>query len=473
MIEVGLQRARRVHLVGVGGSGMSAIASVLLDLGHAVSGSDVRDSGVLRGLAERGAQIRVGHDAAAVIGAQVVVVSTAVPDSNPEVCAAREAQIPVIPRAEMLSELMRFKHGVAVAGSHGKTTTTALIAHVLAWAGLEPTAVVGGRVWDWEGASAKTGAGPVIVVEADESDGSFLALRPTWAVWTGAEAEHLEAYGGSFDALQDAFVTFANQIPFYGTVFACVDDPAVRSCLPRIRRRWVGYGEAEDAHVRVRDVVFEGPITTFRVEADGVSTPVRSGLLGRHNVQNLTAAFALAREIGVPFAQVAEAAASFRGVDRRFSIRGEANGVLVADDYGHHPTEIATTLAGVRSAYPGRTIRVGFQPHRFSRTRQLFERFANCFDGARSVCISPVYGAGEPADPEPLTERLAGAVCAHGIPACAVGSTEALVDRLVEASSPGDVVVLFGAGDIHRCSHQVIERLGPSLEFIFSNEMDQ
>jgi UDP-N-acetylmuramate--alanine ligase len=453
-------RARRVHLVGIGGSGMSGIAELLLDLGYRVSGSDLASTPITSRLADRGAVVRVGHDADHVRDVDVVVVSTAVPRSNPEVEAASARRIPVIQRAEMLAELMRLKHGVVVAGSHGKTTTSAMVTVALTAAGLDPTSVIGGQPVGWM-SSARVGASDLLVAEADESDGSFLHLPPTFALITNIDPEHLEHYGGDPSALDDAFVEFSARVPFWGSLTLCADDAGVQRILPRVNRRFVRYGASDDADLRLTDVQVDEEGTTYRVRPrGGAEITGHLSLFGRHNALNALGAMTLARELGVAPAISVQALAEFRGVDRRFTVRGEIGGVRVVDDYAHHPTEIRATLEAARSAHPGRRIRVGFQPHRFSRTRDLMNEFAASFGDADEVVLTPVYAAGEAPVEGATSTALADRLAVRGAPGVrTVPDLDALVDVLSGDAREGDLVLLLGAGDVHRCAVRILAQL--------------
>ncbi len=461
-------RVRHVHFVGIGGIGMSGIAEILRSLDFDVSGSDLKGSDTTKRLEGLGVRVDVGHRAGNVQDADVVVISSAVRPDNPEVVEARARQIPVIARAEMLAELMRLKHGVAIAGSHGKTTTTSLVATVLRAAGLDPTVVVGGKV-NALGSNARLGQGDILVAEADESDGSFLRLTPTVAVVTNIDPEHLDHYG-TFERLQDAFVDFVERIPFYGLGVLCLDHPTVQSILPRLARRHVTYGLSAQADYRAMHVSFEGLSTRFeafrRTERLGEFV-VR--MPGAHNVLNTLAAIAVADEMEVPLDVVRDALASFGGVQRRFTIVGEsAEGITLVDDYGHHPAEIEATLEAARRAYSGgdaygtggRRIVVAFQPHRYSRTATLFKDFARAFNRADVLLLSEIYAGGE----EPIEgvrgASLADSVRAHGHHDVTFVPTRAQVtDVLEERVRPGDLVICLGAADINRCAPELLERL--------------
>jgi len=431
-----------IHFVGIGGIGMSGIAEVLLDLGYPVSGSDLRESDVTRRLAMRGARIGFGHQAENVALADVVVVSSAVRPDNPEVAAARARDIPVIPRAEMLGELMRVKDGVAVAGSHGKTTTTTMIAVILAEAGLDPTAVIGGQARAF-GSNARLGQGEILVAEADESDGSFRHLFPTVALITNIDREHLDHFGTEA-ALFDAFLDFAEKVPFYGLVVIGADNPTAARLAPRLTKRHTTYGlGAGDWRGEILEA---GPTgTRFRIRVkDRPHGEARVRMPGVHYAANALGALCVADFLGVPFVEAGQALASFQGVDRRFSVRGEAAGVLVVDDYGHHPTELAATIAAAR--LHGRRLLVAFQPHRYTRTRDLLADFAPALSGATEVVLTDVYAAGERPIPGADATALlatfpAGAPVRH-VP------RKALTAALVAAARPGDLVLCLGAGDI-------------------------
>ena len=394
-------KVRHVHFVGIGGAGMSGIAEVLLTQGYQVSGSDVAASAATRRLTELGARVCRGHAADNIAGADVVVASTAVAPDNPEVVAATTKGIPVVPRALMLAELMRLKQGVAVAGTHGKTTTTSLIASVLAEGGLDPTFVIGGRLLS-AGANARLGKGEFLVAEADESDASFLVLQPVLAVVTNIDADHMETYGHDFARLKEAFVNFLLRLPFYGVAVLCIDDPNVREIMPQLAKTIVTYGLADDAQLRAHRVEHvSGKMRFIARGASGADLPVELNLAGVHNVRNALAAIAVGRETGVADAAIAKALAEFRGVDRRFQRYGEiaagegAGHYALIDDYGHHPVEMAATIDAARAAYPGRRVVLAFQPHRYTRTRDLFEDFVRVLATADAVILTEVYPAGE------------------------------------------------------------------------------
>lgn len=442
-------RVRHVHFVGVGGIGMSGLAEILRNLEFEVSGSDLREGENTRALVALGVRIDVGHRAENVTAADVVVYSSAINPNNPEIVCAHERGIPVIPRAEMLAELMRVKYGVAIAGSHGKTTTTSLVATVLRAAGLDPTVVVGGRMASF-GSNAKLGTGDLLVAEADESDGSFLRLTPTIAVVTNIDPEHLDHYG-TLQSLKDAFLAFIEKVPFYGLAVLCLDHPNVQQLLPRINRRHVTYGLSQQADYSARDVRIEGIRTTFRAFRYGRDIGdfcVR--LPGLHNVLNTLAAIAVADELEVPFDILREALSSFHGVARRFSVVDEPCGITLVDDYGHHPAEIRATLAAARRAFSGRVL-VAFQPHRYTRTANLFDDFAQAFNDADEVLLADVYPAGEQPILGADSSHLAEAIKEHGHHSVAYMADQALMAaRLASSAQPGDVVLTLGAGDINK-----------------------
>ncbi len=453
------RKDHRIHFVGIGGIGMSGIAEVLLNLGYRVSGSDLRETPITRRLAALGARVHRGHAAEHVGDATVVVVSSAVSPENPEVAEAHRRGIPVIPRAEMLAELMRMKYAVAVAGAHGKTTTTSMVGAVLTEAGLDPTVVVGGRLRS-AGTNAVLGRGEFLVAEADESDGSFLALVPTVAVITNIDREHMNHYG-SEEALERAFVDFANKVPFYGAVVVCLDDPRVQALLPEVRKRVIPYGLSAQAEVSARAIETSGARTRFEVLVRG--TPVGSvdlAVPGLHNVRNALAAVAVAEELGVDPGLACRALSAFQGVERRSQVVGEAAGVVVVDDYGHHPTEIQAVLAALKEAYGRRVVAV-FQPHRYTRTADLLDRFATCFYDADTVLVTDLYAAGEAPIEGVTAEALVESLRTHGHrDARYAGALEGVPEAVAEAAGPGDLVVTLGAGSIGSLGGRILERLG-------------
>ena len=453
---------RHIHFVGIGGAGMSGIAEVLLNLGYTVSGSDAAESSATRRLSRLGARVALGHAPEQIEGADAVVTSTAVRSDNPEVIAARARRIPVVPRAVMLAELMRLKQGVAIAGTHGKTTTTSLVASVLAAGGLDPTFVIGGRL-NSAGANARLGGGEYIVVEADESDASFLNLMPVMAVVTNIDNDHMETYGHDFARLKGAFVDFLSRLPFYGHAVLCIDDRHVREILPFVSKPVLTYGFAADAQYRAVDATAEGTQMRFTALREGASAlAVQLNLPGRHNVANALAAIAVATELGVADGAILAGLAGFTGVGRRFARYGEVaiagGSFTLIDDYGHHPVEIEATLAAVRGAYPGRRVVLAFQPHRYTRTRHCFEDFVRVLSTADALLLAEVYAAGEAPIVAADGRSLARALRVAGrVEPVFVESIEAMPQAIVDAARPGDVVVTMGAGSIG----QVAGRLAP------------
>jgi UDP-N-acetylmuramate--alanine ligase len=458
-----LGRTRRVHFVGIGGIGMSGIAELLANLGYDVSGSDVRQSETTERLTSLGARVAIGHDASHIEGADVVVTSSAVAQDNPEVVAARRALVPVIPRAEMLAELMRLRVGIAVAGAHGKTTTTSMVALMLERAGLDPTAVIGGRLSAF-GSNARLGSGQYMVVEADESDRSFLKLSPAFAVITNIDREHMETYG-TFDRLVEAFRDFANRVPFYGAVAACVDDPPVAALVSMVSRRVVRYGFATGADVQGFDAKSDGfrsscgvRYRSFDLHAEVTEGRLEIGVPGRHNLLNALAAVAIGLELGVSFDRIATALAEFRGAERRYQFKGEVNGVRVIDDYGHHPTEIAAVLRAARDGEPRRLVAV-FQPHRYSRTRDLLEDFGPALALADVVVLTDIYAAGEAPIPGVSLDSLATEIRAAVRDLRLVRELSAVPGTVAALAEHGDLVITFGAGSIAATGDQILESL--------------
>ncbi len=453
---------RHIHFVGIGGAGMSGIAEVLLNLGYTVSGSDAAETSATRRLARLGARVSLGHASEQIAGADALVTSTAVRGDNPEVIAARACRIPVVPRAVMLGELMRLKQGIAIAGTHGKTTTTSLVASVLAAGGLDPTFVIGGRL-NSAGANARLGSGEYIVVEADESDASFLNLMPVMAVVTNIDNDHMETYGHDFARLKGAFVDFLSRLPFYGHAVLCIDDRHVREILPFVSKPVLTYGFAADAQYRAVDAVAEGTQMRFTALREGASSlTVQLNLPGRHNVANALAAIAVATELGVADDAIQAGLAGFNGVGRRFARYGEVaiagGSFTLIDDYGHHPVEIEATLAAVRGAYPGRRILLAFQPHRYTRTRDCFEDFVRVLSTADALLLAEVYAAGEAPIVAADGRALARALRVAGkVEPVFVESIEAMPQAIVDAAQAGDVVITMGAGSIG----QVAGRLAP------------
>ncbi|MBP5991965.1 UDP-N-acetylmuramate--L-alanine ligase [Piscinibacter sp.] len=461
---------KHIHFVGIGGAGMSGIAEILHNLGYTVSGSDQSDSATSRRLASLGIRVAVGHEAAHIAGAEAVVTSTAVKGDNPEVIAARARRIPVVPRAVMLAELMRLKKGIAIAGTHGKTTTTSLVTSVLAEAGVDPTFVIGGKL-NAAGANSRLGSGEYIVVEADESDASFLNLMPIMAVVTNIDADHMDTYGHDFARLKQAFVDFLHRMPFYGAAILCAEDAGVRSIMPMISRPLVSYGFGEDAMVRAVDVQAQpGGTMRFTVQRrNGVRMPdleVTLNLPGEHNVLNALATIAVATELELPDAPVVKALAEFRGVGRRFQRYGEVNAkeggrFTLIDDYGHHPVEMAAVLAAARGAFPGRRIVLAFQPHRYTRTRDCFEDFVKVMGSADAVLLAEVYAAGEAPIVAADGRALARAVRVAGrTDPVFVDDVVAMPQAIAAQAKDGDVVITMGAGSIGSTAQHVLELLG-------------
>lgn len=452
------KRIQRIHLVGVGGSGMSGIAEVLLNRGYRVSGSDLKLTSVTQRLIERGARIHGGHAPGHLDAADVVVVSSAVRPDNPEIEEARRRQIPIIPRAEMLAELMRGKYGIAVAGTHGKTTTTSLVAGLTGHGGLDPTVVLGGRL-NGLGSNAKLGTGEFMVVEADESDRSFLLLSPTLAVVTNIDQDHMESYDG-MDDLKSTFVQFVNKVPFYGAAVLCRDDAAVASILPRIKRRVITYGFGRDSDLRVSAAEYSGFGSGFELEYRGRSLGAfRLNLPGRHNALNAAAAVAVGLDLGLDPSVMRSALAELEGPDRRFQLKGQVGGITLIDDYGHHPTEIAATLHAAGHLRAKRLV-VVFQPHRYSRTQYCFEEFTGAFDKADLVLLADIYAAGE----EPIdglnSARLAQEIGERGHPeARYLGAAEDMAPRVAPLLEDGDLVLTMGAGSIARLADALLKQL--------------
>jgi UDP-N-acetylmuramate--alanine ligase len=447
-------KVRRIHFVGVGGAGMSGIAEVLLNLGYQVSGSDLADNAATRRLAKLGVKVSLNHRPEHVEGADAVVVSTAVRADNPEVTAARSRRIPVVPRALMLAELMRLKQGIAIAGTHGKTTTTSLVASVLAEGGLDPTFVIGGRLTA-AGSNARLGAGDFIVVEADESDASFLHLQPVIAVVTNIDADHMETYQHDFARLRQAFVQFLQNLPFYGTAVLCADDPHVREILPFVSKPMLTYGTAADATVRAEGIVHDAGRMRFRVRREKAAAfDVALNLPGHHNVLNALAAIAVAMELGVAEKAIVKALAEFHGVGRRFQRYGdvalEGGGAFaLVDDYGHHPAEMAATLEAARGAFPGRRLVLAFQPHRYTRTRDLFEDFVSVLSTVDAHVLAEVYPAGEAPIVAADGRSLARAVRVAGkVEPLFVEDIAGMPEAIRRVAADGDVVITMGAGSI-------------------------
>ena len=461
---------KHIHFVGIGGAGMCGIAEILHNLGYTVSGSDQADSATTRRLASLGIRVAIGHDAAHIAGAEAVVTSTAVKGDNPEVIAARARRVPVVPRAVMLAELMRLKRGIAIAGTHGKTTTTSLVASVLAEAGLDPTFVIGGRL-ESAGANSRLGAGDYIVVEADESDASFLNLMPVLSVVTNIDADHMDTYGHDFAKLKAAFVEFIHRMPFYGAAIVCGDDPGVRSIIPMISRPVVSYGFGEDSQVRAVNVLaLPGGQMRFTAQRrNGVVMPdleVTLNLPGEHNVRNALAVIAVAAELELPDAPLQRALAAFAGVGRRFQRYGElpvpgGGRFTLIDDYGHHPVEMAAVIAAARGAFPGRRLVIAFQPHRYTRTRDCFEDFVKVMGTADAVLLAEVYAAGEAPIVAADGRALARALRVAGkLEPVFVDEIAAMPQAVIDNVRDGDVVIAMGAGSIGAVPAKLVECLG-------------
>ncbi len=450
------RKIQKLHFVGIGGIGMSGIAELLLNLGYEVSGSDLKPSPVTDRLTSLGGKIFYGHRAANVEGTNVVVISSAVRPDNVEVVEAKRLQIPVIPRAEMLAELMRLKYGVAVAGSHGKTTTTSMVATVLVNGGFDPTAVIGGRLNAF-GSNAKLGKGDFIVAEADESDGSFLKLSPTIAIVTNIDREHLDHYA-NLDEIQAAFVSFVNKVPFYGAAVLCLDDPNVQAILPRVERRIVTYGTSKQADLVASRIEFHDFGTSCQVHYRGNALgTLQLRIPGRHGILNSLAALATGLELEIPFDKIAEALASFQNADRRFQVKGQKTGVLVVDDYGHHPTEIIATLSAARHACDRRIVTV-FQPHRYTRTQALEEDFARAFHHADVLLVLPIYAASEEPIPGVTAERLVEQIKKFGHRDVMFAPDPGSVQRLLtERLREGDLLLTLGAGDVWKIGEEFLK----------------
>ena len=454
-------KVRNIHFVGIGGSGMSGIAEVLANQGYRVSGSDLGDNAATRRLQKMGARVVRGHDAANVDDADVVVVSTAVKPDNPEVVAARERHIPVVPRAQMLAELMRFKHGIAIAGTHGKTTTTSLVASILAEAGIDPTFVIGGRL-NAAGANARLGTGDYLVAEADESDASFLLLNPVISVVTNIDADHMDTYGHDFGRVKQAFVDFLQRLPFYGVAVVCADDANVREIVPQVSKQIVRYGVSENANIRAENVRADGGRMLFdcvRVNGTTSRLSIALNLPGMHNVLNALAAIAVATEVQVPDAAIIKALAEFNGVGRRFQRYGEvalldqdgdeAGSFTLVDDYGHHPVEMAATIAAARGAFPDRRLVLAFQPHRYTRTRDCFEDFVKVLSSVDGLLLAEVYAAGETPVVAADGRSLARAIRVAGtVEPVFVEDIADMPRMILSAARDGDVVITMGAGSI-------------------------
>ncbi len=451
-------KIRKIHFVGIGGSGMSGIAEVLINMGYRVSGSDLRGNDASRRLATLGASVMVGHKKDNVSGVDCVVYSSAVNFENVELKEAEALQIPIIPRAEMLAELMRMKYGIAIAGTHGKTTTTSMTASILEVAGIDPTVVTGGKL-NATGTNATLGKGDFLVAEADESDGSFLRLSPSIAVVTNIDREHMNHYS-SMDDMKDAYIDFMNKVPFYGCSIVCLDNPTIQSILPSITRRYVTYGLSAQAEVHAVNIEKKGTKTSFDLIVGGkVEGRVTIGLPGDHNVCNALAAASVAIELGVPVRFIERGLESFKGVERRFQVKGRAGNIMVVDDYGHHPVEIKAVLKAVKDGWRRRAIIV-FQPHRYSRTEDLFSEFITAFNDADVLIITDVYGAGEAPSKDFNSEKLFEAIKKHGHRAVEyIAQKEEIPARLIELTESGDMVITLGAGDVWQVAEETLTAL--------------
>lgn len=438
---------------------MSGIAELLLNLGYRVSGSDLQSSDITRRLEQLGGRIFIGHSANQIEKADVVVTSSAIRADNPEVAAADKAAVPVIPRAEMLAELMRLKYSIAIAGAHGKTSTTSIVASVLEKGGLDPTVVIGGKLKSI-GVNAILGKGDFIVAEADESDGSFLKMSPAIAVVTNIDREHLDFYEG-LDEIKEAFLAFIDRIPFYGLAVLCLDNEPVQNIIPKIRKRFTTYGMSVQADIQAKDLKFEGLkslFTIFHLEKE--LGPVTLNMPGLHNVYNAMASIAVGIELGIEFSVIQDALATLQGVQRRLEVKGEVQGISVVDDYGHHPTEIKTTLQAIRESWPGRRLIVVFQPHRYTRTKALFEDFSRAFYQSDMLLVLPIYSAGEPMIPDVEADRLSEAIQRHGHKEVTYrDSFESACTFLKDALKEGDILLTLGAGDVWKVGEMVLKLL--------------
>lgn len=453
-------KTRHIHLVGVGGIGMSGIAEVLINLGYKATGSDLRDTPVTQRLASLGGNIFLGHKREHVREADVVVYSSAVKQDNPEILEAVDRNIPVIPRAEMLAELMRLKYGVAIAGAHGKTTTTSMVASILTCGHLDPTVIIGGRLDIWGGSNAKLGQGDILVAEADESDGSFLALSPTIAVVTNMDHEHIDHYG-DMESIRETFIDFINRVPFYGTAILCLDNEEIQGIIPRLKKRLFTYGLTSQADLKGRNLEKDKAGASFEAVYHNRSLGrVVVGMPGEHNVLNALAATAVALELDLDIGVIKEGLKSLGGLARRFEVKGEYNDILVLDDYGHHPAEITAILKAAKECWPERRLIVAFQPHRYSRTEQLYDRFVISFNEADMLFVTSIYGAGENAIKGVTGQWLARGIKEHGhkeVIFCP--GQEELLSALLSVARPGDLVMTLGAGNIYQVGKKFVEGL--------------
>ncbi len=455
-----LGKTRHIHFVGIGGIGMSGIAELLINLGYKVSGSDLRNTVVTRRLSALGCHIFQGHKREHLGGADVVVYSSAVEEANPEVLAAKDLYIPVIPRAEMLAELMRLKYGVAIAGAHGKTTTTSMVASILTHGHLDPTVVIGGRLDIWGGSNAKLGQGDILVAEADESDGSFLALSPTIAVVTNVDYEHIDYYG-DIESLRETFINFINKIPFYGTAILCLDNEEIQGIIPHLKKKYLTYGMSSQTDLRGRDLEKESLGTSFEAIYHNHSLGrVVVGMPGEHNVLNALAAMAVGLDLDLDTEVIKEGLKSLGGLERRFQVKGERSGVIVLDDYGHHPTEIMATLKAVKECWPERRLIVVFQPHRYTRTKLLFDRFVISFNQADILIMTSIFSAGETAINGVNGKGLSQGIKEHGhkeVIYCQ--NQDEILPILLSIVRSGDLVISLGAGDIYKVGEELLDSL--------------
>ncbi len=453
-------KAKHIHFVGIGGIGMSGIAELLINLGYEVSGSDLKDSPMTRRLAALSGLVFKGHKEEHVEGADVVVYSSAVASENPEIQEAKKRSIPVIPRAEMLAELMRLKYGVAIAGAHGKTTTTSMVASILTCGHMDPTVVIGGRLDIWGGSNAKLGQGDILVAEADESDGSFLALSPAIAVVTNIDHEHMDYYG-DMETIRETFISFINNIPFYGTAILCIDNEEIQGIIPRLKKRYLTYGMTSQADLKGRDLEKEKLGVSFEALYHNNSLGrIVVGIPGEHNMLNALAATAVGLELDLDIGVIKEGLKNLGGLARRFQLKGEKRDILVLDDYGHHPTEIAATLKTAKECWPERRLIVVFQPHRYTRTEALFDRFVISFNEADVLIVTPIFSAGETAIDGVTGEWLSRGIKEHGHKDVIFSPTqEDALSTLLSILRPGDLVITLGAGDIHRLGARLLDKL--------------
>ncbi|WOG26173.1 UDP-N-acetylmuramate--L-alanine ligase [Endozoicomonas sp. 8E] len=471
-----MRRIKNIHFVGIGGSGMCGIAEVLKNQGYQISGSDIRRSPVTQRLEDQGIKVFIGHEAANVEGADVVVTSTAVALENPEVVTAREKRVPVVPRAEMLAELMRYRHGIAVAGTHGKTTTTSLLASVLGYGGLDPTFVIGGRL-NSAGTNAKLGGSRYLVAEADESDASFLHLQPMVSIVTNIDADHMATYEGSFDKLKKTFVSFIHNLPFYGLAVVCTDCPVVKELLPLIKRQVITYGESEGADFRAVNIQQKGMKTSFELERkskDNKKVKVELNIPGRHNVLNALATFIVASDEGMPDDVICEGLRQFQGVGRRFQVQGhfqtDSAQMMLVDDYGHHPTEVAATIKAIRAGWPDKRLVMVYQPHRYSRTRDLYEDFVEVLSQVDVLLLMEVYPAGEEPIPGADTRSLCRSIRQRGqLEPVFISSPDEVSTVLQAVVEDNDLVLTQGAGDIGALAVRLTTELGEKLEDIIQD----